>query len=296
MSLFLQRVAFILMILLCIALLIACISLIISLLVIDVTNYKIESPKIPKSFNGFKIAHLSDLHNFSYGKDNKKILDKLDKIKPDIVVLTGDMVNSDSKNFNTFYKLAKNLSSKYEAYYIMGNHEMRLPVNKQIEIKAKLKSLKINLLDNTQTIIKKDNEHINIYGLEQPIFTYKNNLKKNESESFTIEKMQELLPLPDTNKFNILLSHSPFDFGIFSKWGADLVLSGHVHGGLIRLPFIGGVLSPERTLFPKYSGGEYTLNNSKMILSRGLGNGTINLRILNNPEICVIELKKAKNY
>lgn len=296
MSLFLQRVTFILMILLCIALLISCISLIISFLVIDVTNYKIESPKIPKSFDGFKILHLSDLHNFSYGEDNKRILDKVDEIKPDIVVLTGDMVNSDSKNFNTFYKLAKNISSKYEVYYIMGNHEMKLPGNDQVKLKAHLKSLKINLLDNTQKILKKDNEYINIYGLEQPIYTYKNNLKKNKTENLTLEKMQQLLPLPDTNKFNILLSHSPFDFEIFSKWGADLVLSGHVHGGLIRLPFIGGVLSPERALFPKYSGGEYTLNNSKMILSRGLGNGTVNLRILNNPEICVIELKKAKNY
>lgn len=291
MSLFLQRVAFILMILLCIFLLLICISLIISFFVIDVTDYKVESPKIPKSFNGFKIVHLSDLHNFSYGSDNKKILNKLEKIKPDIVVLTGDMVNTNSKNFNTFYKLAKNLSEKYEVYYIMGNHEMKLPTNKQVEIKAYLKSLKINLLDNTQTILQKGNDSINLYGLEQPIYTYKNNFKKDKTENLTLEKMQELLLLPDTHKFNILLSHSPFDFEIFSKWGADLVLSGHVHGGLVRLPFIGGVLSPERALFPKYSGGEYILDNSKMILSRGLGNGTVNLRIFNNPEICIIELK-----
>ena len=103
--------------------------------------------------------------------------------------------------------------------------------------------------------------------------------------------MRQTLSFTNDSTFNILLSHSPFDFEVFAEWGADLVLSGHVHGGLIRLPFIGGVLSPERTFFPKYDSGEYSIEDSTMIVSRGLGNGTINLRVFNNPEICVIELK-----
>ena len=98
----------------------------------------------------------------------------------------------------------------------------------------------------------------------------------------------------DKDKFNILLSHNPLYFETYEKWGADLIFSGHIHGGLINIPFIGGLLSPERKLFPKYSGGDYNINDSKMIVSRGLGYSTINLRVFNNPEICVVELKVKK--
>ena len=104
--------------------------------------------------------------------------------------------------------------------------------------------------------------------------------------------MEKTFSNVNNEDFNILLSHSPFDFEVFAKWGADLTLSGHVHGGLIRLPFIGGLISPERGLFPKYSEGEYSIDDSKMIVSRGLGGSSgINLRIFNNPEICVVTLK-----
>lgn len=261
--------------------------------IIDITEYTIISKKVPTSFNDYKILHLSDLHNVSLGKNNKRLLKNIEKINPDIIVMTGDMVNTNSKNYNNFFNLAKEISSKYSSYYIMGNHELRLNSKKQLDIIYKLESLGINILNNKEATILKDNEAINIYGVCQPISTYKNALKNDKKNDFTLNNMKEIFPIIDTKKFNILLAHSPFDFKVFEKWGADLVLSGHVHGGIIRLPFIGGLLSPERTFFPKYDYGEFIINDSKMILSRGLGNGTINLRIFNNPEICVIKLKRG---
>jgi len=267
------------------------ISTICGYLIIDVTQYTVTSGKIPDAFNGYKILQLSDLHNTSLGKDNEKLLKNIEEIKPDIVVMTGDTVNTNTKNFNNFYSVTQKIAGKYDTYYIMGNHEMRMSGKDQLEIMKKLKTLNVKVLNNSETTLVKDDDIIMLYGLHQPITTYKNVLKNNIETEFTSEDMSQIFPVTDNTYFNILLSHSPFDFEVFAKWGADLVLSGHVHGGLIRLPFIGGILSPERTFFPKYDAGEYSSGDSKMIVSRGLGNGTINLRIFNNPEICVITLQ-----
>lgn len=292
-SLLMARILYVILLIILVIAIAVFISSIISRFTIDVSEYVITSDKVPKAFNGYKILQLSDLHNVSFGKNNIRLLKKVEKIAPDIIVMTGDMVNTNSKNYNNFYSLAKELADKYTCYYIMGNHEMRLDGKKQLDILYKLTALEINVLNNNETTIQKDNEFIHIYGLHQPLSTYKNALKNSVETDFTLEQMNRIFPIVDKETFNVLLSHSPFDFEIFEKWGADLVLSGHVHGGLIRLPFIGGILSPERTFFPKYDAGEFSIGDSKMILSRGLGNGTINLRIFNNPEICVIKLKKG---
>lgn len=290
-SLLMARILYIIMWIVFIFLITILISTICSYFVIEVTKYTITSEKIPPSFDGYKILQLSDLHDISYGKNNSKLIKKIEEVTPDIIVMTGDMVNSDTKSFDKFYSFAKEISKNYKCYYIMGNHEMRLPNKSQSEINRKLTSLGINILSNRKTTISNEYDSITLYGLHQPISTYKNALKNNKEADFSLKDMQRTLSLTNDNTFNILLSHSPFDFDIFAEWGADLVLSGHVHGGLIRLPFLGGLLSPERTFFPKYDSGEYSIGDSTMIVSRGLGNGTINLRVFNNPEICVIELK-----
>lgn len=293
-SLLIARILYIIVVIIFIFSIAVFISSIISYFVIDITNYTVESSKLPKSFDGFRILQLSDLHNMSLGKNNSRILKKIEKEKPDIIVMTGDMINTNSENYDTFYEFAGKIAKNYDTYYIMGNHELRLKGKKQLELMAKLRSLGITVLDNETAEIKKNDEIINIYGLHEPITTYKNLLKNTTPTEFSLENMKQLLPEIDESRFNILLSHSPFNFKVFSDWRADLILSGHIHGGLVRLPIIGGILSPERTFFPKYSAGKFTLNNSTMIVSRGLGNGTINLRVFNNPEICIIELKTKK--
>jgi len=223
-----------------------------------------------------------------------KMAETAKKANPDIIVMTGDMISTNSKSFDNFYSLAKEVSKEYITYYIMGNHELRMPKTQQTKILENLKKFGIKILDNKSINIEKNDEYIKLYGFHQPVSTYKNILKGNFDTSFTLKNMEKIFPYIDNTNFNILLSHSPFDFDVLEKWGADLVLSGHVHGGLIRLPFLGGFLSPERSFFPKYDSGEYCIGDSKMIVSRGLGNGTINIRVFNNPEICVITLNSLE--
>ncbi len=270
------------------------ISYIISLFKIDVSEYEVASVKIPKAFDGFRILQLSDLHNRRFNKNNKKIVKIIEKQKPDIIVMTGDMVSSNSVGFSNFFSLVEELDGKYPIYYIFGNHEQRLSVEKQAIIIGKLREYGVKVLNNQHEFITKDDENIEIFGLKQELIYYTNYLKSKKTYSYEQKDMENAIRKSDSKKFNILLAHNPLYFETYEKWGADLVFSGHVHGGIIQIPFIGGFLSPERKLFPKYSGGEYEINDSKMIVSRGLGYTKINLRFFNNPEICVVELKSKK--
>ena len=270
------------------------ISYIISLFKIDVSKYEVASSKVPKAFDGFKILQLSDLHNRRFNKNNKKIVKIIEKQKPDIIVMTGDMVSSNSTGFSNFFSLVEELDGKYPIYYIFGNHEQRLSVEKQAIIIGKLREYGVKVLNNQHEFITKNDENIEIFGLKQELIYYTNYLKSKKTYSYETKDMENAIRKADSKKFNILLAHNPLYFETYEKWGADLVFSGHVHGGIIQIPFIGGFLSPERKLFPKYSGGEYEINDSKMIVSRGLGYTKINLRFFNNPEICVVELKSKK--
>ena len=270
------------------------ISYIISLFKIDVSKYEVASSKVPKAFDGFKILQLSDLHNRRFNKNNKKIVKIIEKQKPDIIVMTGDMVSSNSTGFSNVFSLVEELDGKYPIYYIFGNHEQRLSVEKQAIIIGKLREYGVKVLNNQHEPITKNDESIEIFGLKQELIYYTNYLKSKKTYSYETKDMENAIRKADSKKFNILLAHNPLYFETYEKWGADLVFSGHVHGGIIQIPFIGGFLSPERKLFPKYSGGEYEINDSKMIVSRGLGYTKINLRFFNNPEICVVELKSKK--
>ena len=270
------------------------ISYIISLFKIDVSKYEVASVKVPKAFDGFRILQLSDLHNRRFNKNNKKIVKIIEKQKPDIIVMTGDMVSSNSVGFSNFFSLVEELDGKYPIYYIFGNHEQRLSVEKQAIIIGKLREYGVKVLNNQHESITKNDESIEIFGLKQELIYYTNYLKSKKTYSYETKDMENAIRKADSKKFNILLAHNPLYFETYEKWGADLVFSGHVHGGIIQIPFIGGFLSPERKLFPKYSGGEYEINDSKMIVSRGLGYTKINLRFFNNPEICVVELKSKK--
>lgn len=286
------KIMYVVLLILMVIIILSIVSIWISSFFINITKFKISSKKIPKSFDDFKILQLSDLHNFEFGKNNSRLLEKIEEVKPDIIVLTGDMVSANSKDSTPFLSLANNLTNMYPVYYVFGNHEMKMDSQKQIKLIEQIKTSKLIFLRNEKIEITKNNETISLFGLEQPFKFYKNLLRKDKNVDFLLSDMEKIFPNINNEGFNILLSHSPFDFEVFAKWGADLTLSGHVHGGLIRLPFIGGLISPERGLFPKYSEGEYSIDDSKMIVSRGLGGSSgINLRIFNSPEICVVTLK-----
>lgn len=253
---------------------------------LKVSKYEIRSAKISKEFHGFKIIHLSDFHSYNFSKGNGSIMEKINDEKPDIVVMTGDMVNKYDMNFDKFINLAETLSKNYQIYYIIGNHEKRLKENYLNYITQKLNQFNIKVINNEKITIVSNNEKIHIYGLDIPLSFYK--LRNRPSNLKDV--VDVILKKCIENEYNILLTHNPLFFDTYVKYNVDLTLAGHVHGGMIRLPLVGGLLSPERKFFPKYSEGMYEVNGKKLIVSRGLGHSKPGIRIFNMPEIVSITL------
>lgn len=253
---------------------------------VEVSKYEIKSNKIPKEFNEYKIVQLSDFHSYGFKWDNLKLIDKIYEEAPDIVVITGDMVNKYDKKFEKFLNIAEILSKKYKIYFIVGNHEIRLKKKDLDYILNKLEGFGIKILKDEKITIARKNDHINIYGLHIPLSYYKIiNRPTNVGEV-----VSKILKGCKEEEFNILLSHNPLFFEEYSKHNIDLTLSGHVHGGMIRLPLIGAILSPERKFFPKYSGGIYEINNKKLVVSRGLGHSKRGIRLFNKRDLVSITL------
>ena len=206
--------------------------------------------------------------------------------------MTGDMINTKDENYSVFLSLAKSLAERYEVYYVVGNHEQNLKDKQRVELINNIRNLGIVILDNEKTVIEKNGESINLYGLWFNLRYYRN-LKDEYTRDyyFGTEQMKKVLGDCDKRRFNVILTHNPVFFDTYSEWGADLSLSGHIHGGMIRIPFVGGLFSPEKELFPKYNSGVFENNDSSLIVNRGLGNGDFGFRFLNCPELTVITLK-----
>lgn len=260
---------------------------------IDVTEYSILNEKIPQEFNDFKIVQLSDFHSNGYKDTTDIIINKIENINPDIVVMTGDMVSWEIGNIDELEKLISSLSINYPIYYINGNHEQLLEITnlkEYNEFLSKIKSLGVTYIKNNFVEIIRDGQSINLYEIDIPLMEG-NGLYVKEGE-LDDDYINSKLSNIKSNKFNILLAHNPLFIDEYSSWGAELVLSGHIHGGIIRIPIINvGVLSPEKKFFPKYDSGEFKVGDTTMIVNRGIGTASIKLRVFNNPEISVITLK-----
>lgn len=260
---------------------------------IDVTKYTISNKKIPEEFNGFKILQLSDFHSEGYRNTTERLIDKVKNINPDIIVMTGDMVSWDMNNIQEAKRLIKSLSEVYPIYYIDGNHEHLAEIlrpGRYVAFNEFMQELGVTIIKNNYVEIYKGDKSINLYGVDLPL-DGDTGLYINR---FQLEKnyVEKTLPEADKEKFNILLAHTPAFIKQYSQWGADLVLAGHMHGGIVRIPFTNiGLLSPERTIFPKYAAGKFKVKDSTMIVNRGIGTSSFKLRIFNNPEITVITLK-----
>ncbi|MBO5142302.1 MAG: metallophosphoesterase [Clostridia bacterium] len=252
--------------------------------VLTTTYISFTDTELPENFSGTKILQISDLHNKSYGKNNEVLIKEIEKINPEYIFLTGDMVSNKDVDFTPFFNLVSILGNKYKCFYIIGNHEMDLTNRERNNICDTLKSYNVKVLDNEMVELVKNDEQINLYGMWY-------NPKFYIEEEFYLENMEKIMGNSKTG-FNILLTHNPDDFEIYADWGADLIFSGHVHGGMVRLPIVGGVISPNRFLFPKYDAGLYKYNNSSLIVSRGLSRGTTGLRVFNQPELVVVTLQK----
>lgn len=259
-----------------------------------VTEYAIRSERLPVAFDGFRILQLSDLHSANFGRDNARLLRKIKAAKPDIIVMTGDMVSRSDSDHHVLFRLVQTLGKAYPCYYVVGNHEQDMERGGLKSFLARLAALHIRVLDNERISLKRGDQSINLYGMWFPLKYYREaNQRSGHTAKFTGRDIKRLLGAFDPSHYGILLTHSPLCFPVYARWGADLTLCGHVHGGMIRLPFLGGLLSPEREFFPKYSAGIYQEEDRKLLVSRGLGSGVFGARILNIPEVAVVTLHHA---
>ena len=232
--------------------------------------------RVLPALSGFRIAHISDLHNARFGENNEYLLQVLSQSKPDIIVITGDLVDARRTDIAAALGFAKDAVTIAPVYYVTGNHETALPQQQYEQLMEGLETAGVTVLANDAVTVTYHGEEITVVGLSDPA-------------SMAASRLSRLTDKEE--RYVILLAHRPDFFEEYAEGGADLVFSGHAHGGQFRLPFIGGLMAPDQGLFPKYDAGLYRDGNTSMVVSRGLGNSIIPFRINNRPEIILVELK-----
>lgn len=245
------------------------------------STYTVASDRLPASFDGYRIAQISDLHNAEMGESNARLLQMLEDAAPDVIVITGDMVDCHRTDTEISLKFAGEALKIAPCYYITGNHEAWLGGNVYAEFERGLTELGVCVLRNEAVTLEKEGESITLIGIDDPDVTGRD-----------IDP-DHIRGLSAGDIFTVLLSHRPESFDEYVSVGVDLVFSGHAHGGQFRLPLIGGVIAPNQGFFPVYDAGLYTKDGTAMIVSRGIGNSVIPMRFNNRPEIVLAELVAA---
>ncbi len=249
---------------------------------LEITDYIIENEKIPSAFDGFKIVQVSDLHNAEFGEDNQKLLKIVAEQSPDLIAITGDVVDSRHTDFDIAVSTAASLAKIAPTYYVSGNHESRL--YGYYKLKWDLICNGVTVLENQKVSLERGDEKITLIGIEDPTFAH------DDTPLYMTSRMA-LQNLATDGEYKVLLAHRPEVFKAYYVNHIDLVLTGHAHGGQFRLPLIGPIFAPQQGFFPEYSQGTYTEDDTTMIVSRGLGNSIFPFRINNRPEIVAVTLK-----
>lgn len=240
-----------------------------------VSRYQYQSPKVMDDLNGYCIVQISDLHNTLFGKQNKHLLEQIKNLSPDIIVVTGDVIDSNHTKIEVAVDFVKEAIGIAPVYYVTGNHEYWLEESQRQELLQGIEKCGGVIVSDEKLEVS---ESMSLIGLEDvnllgnTLHTVMNTVKQDE--------------------LTILLAHEPQYFSSYASEGVDLVLSGHAHGGQFRLPLLGGVVAPDQGFFPKLTEGMHHNGNTTMIISRGLGNSVIPIRIFNDPEIVCVEFKK----
>lgn len=260
----------------------------------QIQTYTIKTKKLKKGTR-LTLSLLADLHNREYGPGNAELFSAIRAQRPDVILVAGDMLVSE---LTASFEPAQNLIGKLQrevapVYYGNGNHESRLHMRKKIygqryeEFKAPLCRDGVEFLENRSVNLQCDGGNIRIHGFEMDLSYY----GKFRQIPFADRDLTEALGTLDPETYHILLAHNPVYFKHYAAWGADLTLSGHLHGGIIRLPLIGGVITPQARLFPKYDRGLFELGEQHLVVSPGLGTHTVNIRFLNPAWLVTIYLE-----
>lgn len=245
---------------------------------LTVSNHTIQSSEIPTSFDGYRIVHVSDLHDATFGENQQRLVNKIQQAKPDMIVITGDIIDSNRYNLQNSLDLIDQIVEITEVYYVTGNHEVA--TNDVDRIKEELTARGVRVLANVTLNIELGGEAISLTGIEDPLM--------GEIASKMIADSR----IPN-DAFTVLLAHRPEDFQAYVDAGIDVTFSGHAHGGQFRIPGVGGLVAPGQGYFPKYTAGIHEQGESKLVVSRGLGNSIIPIRLFNLPEIVVVTLKSS---
>ena len=242
-----------------------------------ITSYEYTSDRVPASFEGYKIVQVSDLHGAELGKNHRKLIRKVKSTEPDIIFVTGDVIDSRRYDLEKSLRAIEQLVAIAPVYYVLGNHEVA--TNEMNHIYEQLELIGVHTLKNERGIVDLNGEKIALAGIEDPL------MGKSVSEM-----MRTATRGIDSSTFTILLSHRPEKFDSYVEQSLDLVFTGHAHGGQIRLPFIGGLIAPSQGWFPKYTDGLFEAGETTMVVSRGIGNSVFPLRVFNRPEIVEMTL------
>ena len=253
-----------------------------------VNEYEIVNDRIPQGFDGFRIAQISDLHNTEFGERNEKLIQLLSQTDLDIIVITGDLIDSRHTDIEIALDFARQAVKLAPVYYVSGNHETR--VREYEDLKMGLAEAGGFILENQKARITREGENITLMGIDDPSFL--EDYLFGDSESVARQAIENLQN--ESDGYTVLLSHRPELFNLYVDTGMDLVFSGHAHGGQFRLPFVGGLVAPNQGFFPKYDAGQFTEENTTMLVSRGVGNSIIPIRFNNRPEIVLVTLSNRK--
>lgn len=248
---------------------------------LEISRYEVKSQKLPESFDGFKIVQLSDLHGAEFGEDGMGLVEKVKELEPDIIALTGDFV-TDEGDLAAVKKLAGRLTELCPVYFVSGNHEFGSGL--AIKVRNILERAGVKYLSNEYLTISRGEDEILLGGVEDPL-AYADMLSPDE----LAQKMNDAAP----DAFKILLGHRNYWMTEYPEMPVDLIFCGHAHGGLIRIPGVGGLIGTDRRLFPDFDAGEYNNGRYTLIVSRGLGNSVPIPRVFNRPEIVCVELSSA---
>lgn len=248
---------------------------------LEISRYEVNSQKLPESFDGFKIVQLSDLHGAEFGEDGMELVDKVGSLEPDMIALTGDFV-TDEGDLAAVEKLAARLVKLCPVYFISGNHEFGSGL--AVKVRNILERAGVKYLSNEYLTISRGEDEILLGGVEDPL-AYADMLSPDE----LAQKMNDAAP----DAFKILLRHRNYWMTEYPELPVDLIFCGHAHGGLIRIPGVGGLIGTDRRLFPDFDAGEYNNGRYTLIVSRGLGNSVSIPRVFNRPEIVCVELTRA---
>lgn len=251
---------------------------------LEQTCYQVTAPNLPQAFDGYRIALVSDLHNCTLDEDNRKLTDMLSQAQPDIIALTGDMLDKRTPDLDVVLDFVREAVEIAPCYYVTGNHEGKLSQELLIQMERGMTDLGVTILHDRYITLEKEGQSIRLAGIDDPIYAKKYG---GIGKTMSPESIGYLI---SPTEYTVLLAHRPGYFDEYVQAGADLVLCGHMHGGQFRLPWVGGLFTPSQGFFPEYDAGQFTRDGTVMLVSRGIGNSAFPFRVNNRPELVIAQL------